>query len=148
MHNGYLIDHGEPLRLKAGEGRYVYDDYWTTTRLEYEFEDERGRTHVFTGEPRGFHHMGAATVLAVVQWRTRDGETGWGQYDWHGNLYQQKKRRTARLSGLCRPLAVREPADHRFVKFVGHSDCSLSLAGTRCDNEDVPAPSCKRPLVA
>jgi hypothetical protein len=54
---------------------------------------------LFTGEPRGFQHMGSATVLAVVQWHTQDGETGWGQYDWHGNLYQQKKRRPRNLSG-------------------------------------------------
>lgn len=92
VHNGYLIDHGEVLRLEAGEGRYVYDSHWTTTRLEYELEDERGRTHLFVGEPRGFQHMGSSTVLAVVRWSTRDGETGWGQYDWHGNLYQQKQR--------------------------------------------------------
>ncbi|MDX6376880.1 MAG: hypothetical protein QOE98_1183, partial [Gaiellaceae bacterium] len=48
--NGYIIDHGELLSLKAGEGRYVMDG-WLTKRLEYELEDERGRTHRFVGEP-------------------------------------------------------------------------------------------------
>jgi hypothetical protein len=90
VHNGYIIDHGEVLRLKQGEARFVYDDYWTTTHLEYELEDERGRTHLFIGTPKSFYHSGHSTVLAVVEWRTPDGEIGWGQYDWHGNLHQQK----------------------------------------------------------
>lgn len=92
VHNGYIIDNGEVLRVKTGEGRYTYDENWATTHIEYEMEDERGRTHLFIGEPRSFHHMGSTTVLAVVEWRTPDGTVGWGQYDWHGNLQQQKQR--------------------------------------------------------
>jgi hypothetical protein len=87
--HGYIIDRGETLRLKHGEGRYVFDDRWTTVGLEYELEDERGRTHLFVGEPKSFYHMGTG-VNAVVQWRTRDGDVGWGQYDWHGNGRQQR----------------------------------------------------------
>lgn len=83
--NGYIIDHGELIALKAGIGRYTMDG-WLTRKLEYEVEDERGRTHRFVGEPT------AITVLqtwpnqynigAVVKW-TYDGEEGWGEYKWH-----------------------------------------------------------------
>jgi hypothetical protein len=89
--HGYITDGDEVLRLKGGEGRYTYNEHWATVHLEYDLEDEKGRTHRFIGEPKGFHHMGT-TVLAVVEWRTRDGEVGWGQYDWHGNVYQQRHR--------------------------------------------------------
>lgn len=92
VHNGYIIDHGDALRIKVGEGRYVYDRHWATTYLEYELEDERGRTHLFKGEPKSFHHTGT-TVLAVVRWQTPDGEVGWGQYDWHGNLAKMRELR-------------------------------------------------------
>jgi hypothetical protein len=83
--NGYIIDHGELLALKAGVGRYTMDG-WLTRRLEYEVEDERGRTHRFVGEPT------AITVLqtwpnqynigAIVKW-AYEGEEGWGEYKWH-----------------------------------------------------------------
>lgn len=92
VHNGYIVDHGETLRLNSGEGRFVYDRNWATTALEYELEDERGRTHRFRGEPKSFHHSGT-TVLAVVRWETPDGEVGWGQYDWHGNLRKMRELR-------------------------------------------------------
>ena len=83
--NGYIVDHGELLSLKAGVGRYVMDG-WTTRRLEYELEDERGRTHIFVGEPvvttwlptwpNQYNNAG------VVRW-THEGEEGWGEYKWH-----------------------------------------------------------------
>ncbi len=56
VHNGYLLDGGELLRLKAGEGRYTYEeDAFVITALTYELEDERGRTHVFEGTPKSFY---------------------------------------------------------------------------------------------
>lgn len=88
--NGYLIDHGETLRLRQGEGHYDYDEQWTIRHLKYELEDERGRLHSFVGEPLGFDHRGRQ-VSAVVRWETRDKQTGWGQYIWHGNLEQQRR---------------------------------------------------------
>lgn len=89
--NGYIIDHGELLRLKTGRGRYTYEDNgWVTTRLEYELEDERGRTHTFRGEPKSFYNHGVGT-LAVVEWRNDDGEVGWGEYNWHGDLYKMQE---------------------------------------------------------
>lgn len=92
VHNGYILDHGDVLRLKHGEGRYVYDEQWVTTHLEYELEDERGRSHRFVGTPRGFAHRGSV-VLACVEWRSGDGEVGWGEYDWHGDYYKLKDTR-------------------------------------------------------
>lgn len=92
VHNGYILDGGEVLRLKHGEGRYVYDDQWVTTHLEYDLEDERGRSHRFIGTPRGFAHRGSV-VLACVEWRTPDGQVGWGEYDWHGDYYKLKDTR-------------------------------------------------------
>lgn len=91
VHNAYLIDGGELLRVKAGEGRYVYAlDDWYITSLEYELEDERGRTHRFRGTPRSFYRPGTGT-LAVVEWQSEDGEHGWGEYNWHGDLYELQK---------------------------------------------------------
>lgn len=89
--HGYIVDGGAVLRIKHGAGRYTFADDWATVRLEYELEDEKSRTHRFVGEPRSYYHMGTG-VNAVVQWRTEDGSVGWGQYDWHGNGRQQKRR--------------------------------------------------------
>lgn len=92
--NGYILDHGEVLALKNGHGRYEVDG-WVTTKLTYEVEDERGRTHVFTGEPT------AVTVLptwpnqfnlaAVVKW-SYEGEAGWGEYKWHWESTEMQTR--------------------------------------------------------
>ena len=41
VHNGYIIDNGEVLRLKEGQGRYTYGDTWYTKSLVYELVDER-----------------------------------------------------------------------------------------------------------
>ena len=91
VHNAYLIDHGELLRVKAGEGHYTYaPDDWYLTRVRYEIEDERDRTHVFEGRPLSFRRAGAGT-LAVVEWTTPDGEIGYGEYNWHGDLYELQK---------------------------------------------------------
>jgi hypothetical protein len=91
VHNAYLIDHGEVLRVKEGVGRYTYaPDDWYLTAIRYELEDERGRMHVFEGTPKSFHRPGSGT-LAVVEWRTADGEIGWGEYNWHGDLYELQR---------------------------------------------------------
>ena len=91
VHNGYLIDSGELTRIKAGEGRYTYaPDAWLITSLTYELEDEHGRTHIFEGRPKSFYPSGIGT-LAVVEWRNRDGDVGWGEYNWHGDLYELQK---------------------------------------------------------
>ena len=91
VHNAYLIDHGELLRVKAGEGHYTYaPDDWYLTHVRYEIEDERGRSHVFEGRPLSFRRAGAGT-LAVVEWTTPDGEVGYGEYNWHGDLYELQK---------------------------------------------------------
>ncbi len=91
VHNGYIIDGGDLLRIKAGEGRYTYEeDAFVITSLTYELEDERGRTHVIDGTPRSFFGSGAGT-LAVVEWRSSDGEIGWGEYNWHGDFYELQR---------------------------------------------------------
>ncbi len=87
--HGYITDGADVLRLKAGTGRFVYNGNWSTRSLVYELEDERGRTHIFNGEAVSFHHIGP-TVLAVVRWTNESGDVGWGQYDWHGNVYRQQ----------------------------------------------------------
>jgi len=83
--NDYLLDHGEVVLLKAGEGGYELDG-WYTKRLVYELEDERGRTHVFNGEPKAALVLptwpNQYNVAAVTGW-THEGETGWGEYKWH-----------------------------------------------------------------
>jgi hypothetical protein len=83
--NGYILDHGQLLALKAGEGRYVMDR-WLTKRLEYELEDERGRTHVFVGEPVATTYLptwpNQYNNAGVVRWSS-EGEIGWGEFKWH-----------------------------------------------------------------
>jgi hypothetical protein len=90
VHNAYVIDNGELLGVKSGEGRYTYAPNFATTAIEYELEDEKGRTHVFSGEPVSFYPSGAG-FLAVVKWTTTDGEVGWGEYNWHGDIYEMQR---------------------------------------------------------
>lgn len=90
VHNGYIIDNGELLRLKEGEGRYVYGDTWYTKELRYELVDERGRTHLFEGKPVSYHEPGSGW-LHLTEWRTRDGEVGYGETNWHADLYELQK---------------------------------------------------------
>jgi hypothetical protein len=91
VHNAFILDHGELLRVKAGEGRFTYaEDAWAITALTYEIEDERGRTHIFHGKPLSYYDPGAGT-LAVVEWRTPDGEVGYGEYNWHADLYELQR---------------------------------------------------------
>jgi len=91
VHNSYLIDHGKLLRIKEGVGRYTYaPNDWYLTDVHYELVDEHGRTHVFDGTPQSYFRPGSGT-LAVVEWRTPDGEVGWGEYNWHGDLYELQR---------------------------------------------------------
>ena len=60
------------------------------TSLRYELEDQYGRTHSFEGVPRSFYRTGVGT-LAVVEWRSRDGDVGWGEYNWHGDVYELQR---------------------------------------------------------
>ncbi|MCE2392906.1 MAG: hypothetical protein J4G09_15795 [Proteobacteria bacterium] len=91
VHNGYILDGGELLRIKTGEGRFRYaEDAFVILSLTYELEDERGRTHVLEGTPKSFYNPGAG-MLAVVEWRSRDGSVGWGEYNWHGDLYELQR---------------------------------------------------------
>ena len=93
VHNGYIIEHGTLLGIKHGEGRYTYAPNWSTTYLEYELEDERGKTHLFKGEPISFYPGGVgfldAFTIFIFPWvlctrirpRTRSGsvlDNAWG----------------------------------------------------------------------
>ena len=91
VHNAYIIDNGELLRVKEGEGRYTYgEDAWYTREAVYELVDERGRTHVFTGTPISYHEPGSG-YLHLTEWRTQDGEVGYGETNWHADLYELQK---------------------------------------------------------
>lgn len=100
--NGYVIDNGELLALKAGEARYETDG-WYTTKLEYELEDVRGRTHLITGEPTATlifpTFPNQFQILSVVKW-TYDGEQGWGEYKWHwevSEIHAHRRRAAQQL---------------------------------------------------
>jgi hypothetical protein len=90
--NGYILDHGEISRIKAGQGRYTLDTRWVTTALEYELEDIRGRTYTFRGEAVSwydkFFHAG---TLGVVRWTTDGGDVGWGEYNWHWHHIEMRR---------------------------------------------------------
>jgi hypothetical protein len=90
--NGYILDHGELFRIKHGEGRYTYlENSWVTAFLEYELEDERGRTHLFRGEPVSYYDkVGHAGSMGVVRWEA-SGEVGWGEYNWHGDMFEMQR---------------------------------------------------------
>jgi hypothetical protein len=83
--NGYIMDRGDLLAIKRGVGRYVMDG-WRTLKLEYELEDERGKTHRFAGEPTAFTYLptwrNQYNNGGVVRW-TSEGETGQGEFKWH-----------------------------------------------------------------
>jgi hypothetical protein len=87
--SGYLLDHGSVRRLKSGRGHYTFEDGgWLIKKVDYELEDEGGRTHVFRGEPKSFYDkIGSAGTLTVVRWTSDDGEVGWGELNWHGDMY-------------------------------------------------------------
>jgi hypothetical protein len=95
--NGYVLDNGTVLRIKHGEGRYSFaPNGWVTTGVEYELEDERGRTHIFRGEPKSFGRFPITSHLACIRWTDQSGEVGWGEYLWHGDLYRMQEQLAAR----------------------------------------------------
>ena len=49
--NGYILDKGRVLTLKAGSGHVAPSGGWRLASIRYELEDESGRSHVLTGEP-------------------------------------------------------------------------------------------------
>lgn len=83
--NGYILDHGEVIPLKAGFGRYELDG-WFTRRLVYELEDVSGRSYRIEGEPTSQFVLptwpNQFNVAGMTRW-TLDGEEGWGEYKWH-----------------------------------------------------------------
>jgi hypothetical protein len=90
--HGYLLDGGEVLRLVRGEGRYSLDGY-RTTGLEYEVEDERGRTHLIRGEPEAIVEKVATNSYSVngaTRWHY-GGESGFGEYRWHWGVSELRE---------------------------------------------------------
>lgn len=92
--NGYILDHGEVIPLKAGEGRYEVDG-WFTKRLVYDLEDERGRSYRFEGEATSRFVLptwpNQFNVCGVTRW-TNEGEEGWGEYKWHWETHEMQAR--------------------------------------------------------
>jgi len=90
--HGYLLDGGEVVRLIKGEGRYALDRY-RITALEYEVEDERGRTHVITGTPEVTVEKVATNSYSVngaTRWEY-GGETGFGEFRWHWGVSELRE---------------------------------------------------------
>ncbi|MDT2006281.1 hypothetical protein FXW78_19210 [Rhodococcus opacus] len=84
--NGYLIDHGELVLFNAGEARVKSADDYRISEIEYEIEDDRGRTHVLTGRPLVTSVFptwpNQYNLAGVVNW-TYESEKGLGEYKWH-----------------------------------------------------------------
>ena len=91
VHNGYIIDNGELMRLRSGTGRYTYgEDEWYMREVVYELVDERGRNHVITGSPQTYYNPGSG-YLSLTKYRTQDGLEGYGETNWHADLYELQK---------------------------------------------------------
>jgi hypothetical protein len=92
--NGYLLENGEVILLKAGTGRYELDG-WLTTRLVYELEDERGRTHRIEGRPTSQFLLptwpNQFNIAGLTEW-TYEGEKSWGEYKWHWETSEMRAR--------------------------------------------------------
>jgi hypothetical protein len=92
--NGYILDHGEVIPLKAGTGRYELDGWWTK-RLVYELEDVRGRAYTIFGEPTAAINLptwpNQFNICCVTRW-TLDGDEGWGEYKWHWETSEMQAR--------------------------------------------------------
>ncbi len=89
--HGYVREGREVIPLKAGVGRYRFDD-WAIAALEYEVEDAKGRTHRLLGEPVSFaecYQANAFTMTGVVRWSLA-GETGWGDFKWHWDVQKMQ----------------------------------------------------------
>lgn len=95
--NGYIVDKGELHGLKAGVGRYTQDkSNWFLQTLEYELEDDRGKTFRFRGDPVASAHLPSYPnqyiTAAMTKW-THDGEVGWGEYKWHWEVSEMMAER-------------------------------------------------------
>ena len=89
--HGYLREGREVIPLKAGVGRYRFEN-WTLRALDYEIEDARGRTHRLRGEPVSYgesYHANAFTTTGVVRWNL-EGEAGWGDFKWHWDVQKMQ----------------------------------------------------------
>ncbi len=99
--HGYVVRDGTTLGLKAGTGRYEYDD-WRISRLSYELEDTLGRSYRLSGTPVAWTSdvmSGSYAVTAVVRWDW-EGEVGWGDYKWHWDIFRMREH--AERKGLPR----------------------------------------------
>ena len=96
--NGYVLDHGEPIALKAGEGRYEMDG-WFTQKLVYELEDVNGRTYLIHGRPTSSFVLptwpNQFNICGATEW-TLAGEVGFGEYKWHWETTEMLARGGAR----------------------------------------------------
>jgi len=96
--NGYIVENGKTYRLKAGEGRFKLDR-WYTDEIDYEFEDERGKTYKFHGVPVSrieLIDMNNYCLAQLIQWEC-DGEIGYGEVKWHWDMQEMQVRRNAGL---------------------------------------------------
>jgi hypothetical protein len=90
--SGYILEGDRVLRIRSGLGEYEFmAGSWVISGLRYELEDEKGRTHVFTGVPRSYGRFPITSHLACVEWVTDGGDVGWGEYLWHGDLYRMQE---------------------------------------------------------
>lgn len=93
--NGFLIDHGEMTRIKGGEGRQHFEG-WVPKGVEYDIEDERGKTYRLRAE-----HQNTARLPSLPnQWIwgsftkwTLEGEEGWGECKWHWEVSDMRGTR-------------------------------------------------------
>jgi hypothetical protein len=89
--HGYLRQGREVIALKAGLGRYRFEN-WVIQELEYEIEDANGRSYLLKGEPVSFtesYQANAFSVTGMVRW-TLAGEIGWGDFKWHWDVQKMQ----------------------------------------------------------
>lgn len=90
--HGYVLVAGAPRRIQRGVGRYRYEG-WRIAELQYELEDEIGRTYHLRGTPVSWCHdvqSGVFASIAVVRWEC-DGEVGWGDLKWHWDVFRMQE---------------------------------------------------------
>jgi hypothetical protein len=95
--HGYLVKNGTAVKLKAGLGTYEYDG-WRIRSLSYDLEDADGRSYRITGEPVSWTSDmlgGSYAMTAVVRW-SWEGETGWGDYKWHWDIFRMREHQQRR----------------------------------------------------
>lgn len=83
--NGYLVEGGEVVLLKAGEAR-TRRNGCRMEEIIYEIEDARGRSHILVGRPLTNTPLptfpNQFNLAGVTEWQYR-GESGLGEYKWH-----------------------------------------------------------------